>query len=163
MYDEDPTEPPLRIPRDLPREFDPDHPFDVFSFDTRTWSRQSTTGDFPKNGLGSVLEYDRKRHVLYLFGGWKEEQFDSEIYAISLNDFCWRILPTTDCKPSPRYNAATVLHRSRLCVFGGVGPNTKRNGRKQDPGANDWVVAPGAPNDSYGWNNEYFEYDLSKG
>ena len=156
-------EPPLRIARDLPREFDDDHPFDVFSFDTRRWSRQGTTGDIPNNGLGSVLEYDQERHMLYLFGGWKKQLFDSELYAISLDDFRWKILPTTDCKPSPRYIAATVLHRNRLCVFGGVGPDTNRGGRKQDPGADDWVLAPIAPNTSYGWNNEYFEYDLCKG
>ena len=114
------------------------------------------------NGLGSMLEYDRERHMLYLFGGWKKGFFDSELYAISLNDFCWRILPTTDCKPSPRYNTATVLHRNRLCVFGGVGPDIRRDGRKQDPGAK-WVFYPRAPNHFYGWNNEYFEYDLSRG
>ena len=136
----------------------------MFQLDTRTWIRKRTTGEFPKNGYGSILEYDQERNQLCLFGGWKKSQFDSDIYVVSLDDFCWKILQIdgTECKPSPRYNPAGLLHRGRLCVFGGVGPNTVQNGRKQDPGADDWLPAPGAANDSYGWNNEYFQFDFAK-
>ena len=137
----------------------------MFHFDTRTWTRQTTTGSFPNNGLGSILEYDEEREQLCLFGGWKGGLFDSQLYVMSLNDFCWKVLqPSTDCQPSPRYNAACILHKNKLCVFGGVGPNTKwKNARKEDPWADDWILAPKAANNFYGWNNEYFHFDLVKG
>ena len=133
----------------------------MFHFDTRTWTRQATTGSYPDNGLGSILEYDKEREQLCLFGGWKGQLFDSELYVVSLNDFYWKVLqPSTDCKPSPRYNVASVLHKNKLCVFGGVGPNTNLNDRREDPFADKWVPSP--DNNSYGWNNEYFHFDLVK-
>ena len=115
------------------------------------------------NGIGSILEYDKEREQLCLFGGWKQGMFDSDLYVVSLNSFRWEILqPSTDCKPSPRYNAASVLHKNKLCVFGGVGSNTRWNKRKEDPWADEWVPDTRAPNNFYGWNNEYFNFDLVK-
>ena len=139
----------------------------MFHFDTRTWTRQKTSEKFPENGLGSILEYDEERDQLYLFGGFKGGHFDSELYVVSLKDFCWDILqPSTDCKPSPRYNVASILHKNKLHIFGGVGTDTKWKKRKEDPWADEWVPAPRAPvmvgNNPYGWNNEYFHFDLVK-
>ena len=46
-------------------------------------------------------------------------------------------------------------------MFGGVSSDISKNGQKKhDPGGK-WINA--APDRAYGWNNEYFEFDLDTG
>ena len=47
-------------------------------------------------------------------------------------------------------------------MFGGVSSDIilLKNGQKQDPGG-EWINA--APDRAYGWNNEYYEFDLDTG
>lgn len=59
------------------------------------------------------MVYDSNRHVIYLFGGWKRRRFDSNLFALSLDDFHWTIEPTTEMKPSPRYNTEIFIHNDR--------------------------------------------------
>ena len=89
-------------------------------------------------------------------------QFFGDVYSISISSFEWRLIkPNSKIKPSPRYNAEMILHRDRLCIFAGVG--VRPAGEKHDKGAKDWVVAPSSADRSYGWNNDYFEFDLNDG
>ena len=61
-----------------------------------------------------------------------------------------------------RYLTGVVVHKSHMCVLGGVGTNiVKRNGIAQDPGAK-YVVAH-AQGEGFGWNNEYYEFDMESG
>lgn len=80
-----------------------------------TWTRQETYGTVPvEQGLGSSLIYDSNRDMIYLFGGLKGNQFDSDMYALSLADFCWKILePKGGIKPAPRYNSEVFLHNDK--------------------------------------------------
>ena len=73
----------------LPRPDDPDHPFDVFNMDTHLWSRQPTCGDPPSLGLGSTLNVHLPSRCFYLFGGWNERQFDSEVYRVPVDTWVW--------------------------------------------------------------------------
>ena len=129
------------------------HAFDVWDFSTQTWSHQLTGGDVPDLGLGSsLINYDQS---LYLYGGKREVSFAGDIYKLSLDNFKWEkiiVLPAT-IKPSPRYTMGFILHNNKLCMFGGVGPNIVEN---QDLGA-EWVKADDGV---YGWNNEYYEFNL---
>ena len=45
-------------------------------------------------------------------------------------------------------------------MFGGVSSDILKNGQKHDPGG-EWINA--APDRAYGWNNEYYEFDLDTG
>jgi len=84
--DEDPT---VEIVVTLPRPDDPDHPFDVFNMDTHMWSRQPTYGDPPSLGLGSTLNVHLPSRYFYLFGGWNERQFDSEVHRVPVDTWVW--------------------------------------------------------------------------
>ena len=139
--------------------------FDVWDSKTQIWSHQPTSGDVPDLGLGSSLKsYSR---WLYLYGGLKECKvniFAGEIYRISMDTFKWEMIlvPTasaTAIKPSPRYTMGVILHDHKLCMFGGLGPEIVKD---QDPGAK-WVKAVNRDEGSFGWNNEYYEFDLKKG
>ena len=140
----------------LPRPSDPNHPFDVFDLKTQSWSRQSTGGKPPLLGLGSSLNVHHDSRSFYLCAGWNGGRFDSEVYRISVDDWKWEIVkPVGDVKPSPRYSAGVFIHENRLCMFGGVGPEIKKD---QDPGAK-YIKAP-QRDAEFGPNNEYYEFDI---
>ena len=103
---------------DLPRSEDQLHPFDVFDLLTRTWTRQPTSGIFPKHrGLGSSLVYDDESDTIYLLGGWGSmirRDFDLDIYACSLENFVWsKVVLKSGVKPRPRYNTEVLLHNNK--------------------------------------------------
>ena len=141
------------------------HPFDVWDFLTQTWSHQPTSGDVPELGIGSsLIAYNE---WLYLYGGlteYQENVFAGDIYRVSMNTFEWEkieIPPAsiTTIKPSPRYTMGIILYDHRLCMFGGVGPKIVED---QDLGA-EWVKAVNRDKGAFGWNNEYYEFDLKNG
>ena len=143
----------------LPRLNDPDHPFDVLDLNTRQWTRQPTSGDFPSLGNGSSLNVYPPTRSLYLYSGWKDGEFDSEIYQIKIDEWRWEILePATSVKPSPRYLTGVLVHGSHMSVFGGVGKDIVPG---QDPGAKYEVYTVNGVVRNYGWNNEYYEFDFN--
>ncbi len=143
----------------LPRPDDENHPFDVFDFQTCHWSRQATSSEMvPSVGLGSSLVVHLPSRSFFLYGGWNDAKFDSEVYRVSADTWRWNIVePSTDVKPSPRYLTGVLIHEDRLCMFGGVGPDIVGG---QDPGARyvayetNNIVLP------FGWNNEYYEFEF---
>ena len=142
----------------LPRPNDTDHPFDVLDLSTRQWTRQTTSGDFPSLGLGSSLNVYLPTRSLYLYSGWKDGEFDSEIYKVAVDEWKWEILePVTSIKPSPRYLTGVLVHGSHMSVFGGVGKDIVP---EQDPGAKYVAYVDNGVVKSYGWNNEYYEFDF---
>ena len=145
----------------LPRPYDPLHPFDVFDMSMGGWSRQSTHGEVPSLGLGSSLVAHPESHSLYLYGGWNDSQFSSEVYRVSTETWKWEIVkPATGVKPSPRYLTGVLVHGDRLCMFGGVGPDIVSG---QDPGATYVAYEANGIVYPYGWNNEYYEFELKSG
>ena len=145
----------------LPRPNDPDHPFDVLDLSTRQWSKQPTYGDFPSLGLGSSLIAYPPMHSLYLYSGWKDGEFDSEVYKIIVDEWKWEILkPATGVKPSPRYLTGVLVHGNHMSMFGGVGKDIVPD---QDPGAKYVAYVNNGVERDYGWNNEYYEFDFYSG
>ena len=142
----------------LPRPNDEEHPFDVLNLSTRQWSRQPTRGDFPSLGLGSSLNAYPPTRSLYLYSGWKDGEFDSEVYKVATGEWKWEILePATSVKPSPRYLTGVVVHGGHMSVFGGVGKDIVP---EQDPGARYVAYVNNGVVKDYGWNNEYYEFDF---
>ena len=151
----------ISVPVNLPRP--PDHPFDVLDIHTLMWTRQPTKGlkhgDVPAVGIGSTLTYHPGTHSLYLYAGWNDGNFDSEVYKVAIDEWMWKKLKqVTSVKPSPRYLTAVVLHGDRLCMFGGVGPEIVRD---QDPGAQYFNYIAHGKTYTFGWNNEYYEFDVN--
>ena len=151
----------VTVPVNLPRP--PDHPFDVLDIPTRTWTRQPTKGfkegDIPAVGLGSTLTYHPGTRSMYLCAGWNDGNFDSEVYKVAIDEWIWKKLKqATPVKPSPRYLTAVVLHGDRLCMFGGVGPEIVHD---QDPGAQYFTYIAHGKTYTFGWNNEYYEFDIN--
>jgi hypothetical protein len=97
-----------------------------------------------------------------LFGGWNNGHFDAEVYRIQVDDWHWQKveIPSGNMKPSGRYLTGVLIHKSRLCVLGGVGKSIIKtaNGEAQDLGA-DYTVAY-TQGEGFGWNNEYYEFNM---
>lgn len=149
-----------------PDDNDGEHPlmpFDVFDFQTHLWSRQPTSGEvIPSVGLGSSLVVHLPSRSFVLHGGWNGGSFDSEVYRVSADTWRWVLMePSTPVKPTPRYLTGVVVHRDRLCVFGGVSPDIKSD--PHDPGAEyvEYVDPKSGDGLGFGWNNEYFEFEFS--
>ena len=86
-------------------------------------------------------------------------KFSNDVYRIFPGEWKWDIIqPSTDVRPAPRYLTGVIVHKNRLCVFGGVGLDI-------EPSADcDATYVASTDSDGhpfkYGWNNEYFEMDL---
>ena len=158
----------VEVVTSLPRPDDVSHPFDVLDLSRMVWSQVTTSArhadkekyEIPNLGLGSSLLLDPEAECFLLFGGFNELQFDAKVYRIFPGVWEWDVIePSSDITPTPRYLAGVLIHNNRLCVFGGVsGPITDG----VDYGATHVPTrdSNGALLD-YGWNNEYFEMDLS--
>ena len=165
--DDEPLE-AVEVVTSLPRPDDVNHPFDVLDLSRMVWSQVTTSArhadkekyEIPNLGLGSSLLLDPEAECFLLFGGFNELQFDAKVYRIFPGVWEWDVIePSSDITPTPRYLAGVLIHNNRLCVFGGVsGPITDG----VDYGATHVPTrdSNGALLD-YGWNNEYFEMDLS--
>ena len=157
--DSDAEDEDIIIPIDLPLEEDDNNVIDVFDIDAKLWWHYPTTGDVPRLGLGSSLCIEGDH--IYLYGGWNNYRFSSELYRLSLSTFEWSsIVPKTDVKPTPVYLTTALAYCNRICTFGGVGFRVSKEKQKEN-GADYDEYAPD-PN-PWGWNNEYHEYDISAG
>ena len=150
----------------MPKPHDDRHPFDVFDLTSLTWSTQPTSGklddkDVPDLGIGSTLSYHKGTRSIYLYGGWKYRKFSSDVFCISMDTWKWEkiVIPDDEMKPSPRYLTGVLLHKDRLCNFAGVGPVIVEG---QDMGAKYIGFVEGITHYSFGWNNEYYEFDVIK-
>lgn len=158
-----PPQKDLYIVATLPRASDNHHPFDVFDLTNLSWSKQHTIGeidkDVPNVGIGSALSYHRGTHSIYLYSGWNEGDFSSDVYCVCMDTREWEWekipIPEGEIKPSPRYRTGMLVYGDKLCHFGGVGLKIVPN---QDKGAKYERYA----DKIYGWNNEYYEFDVLK-
>ena len=146
----------------LPKPSDTRNPFDVLDLSTLCWSQRPTKGDFPRVGYGSSLNVHPPTRSLYLYGGWNGGEFDAEVYRVAVDVakdvWEWEIIkPTTAVKPSPRYLTGVLIHGNRMSMFGGIG---KQIVEEQDPGAKYKAYVEKGVEWKYGWNNEYYEFDL---
>lgn len=166
--DDEPLE-TMEVITNLPRPNDDDgRPFDVLDLSRMLWSRQKTTAkhedrgneEIPDLGLGSSLVLNPEAECFILFGGLNDLHFDAKVHRIFPGLWEWDIVePSTNISPTPRYLTGVIIHNNRLCVFGGVSVPIQDG---VDPGAR--YVAKRDTNGAvldYGWNNEYFEMDLS--
>ena len=155
----------ITVSTSLPRPEDDDHNFDVLDLESLTWSQQTTYGrlndEVPNLGNGSNLNYHEPSNTLFLFSGWNERQFSSDVFYISLDTWQWKkaVQEEGAIVPSPRYLTGVLIHNNKLCNFGGVGPD---GGRDEDVGSEyRQYVTPDRAYD-FGWNNQYYEFDIDK-
>ena len=155
----------IRVVKTLPLLEDGDHKFDVLDLESLTWSQQITYGrlndEVPNLGNGSNLNYHEPSNTLFLFSGWNERQFSSDVFYISLDTWQWKkaVQEEGAIVPSPRYLTGVLIHNNKLCNFGGVGPD---GGRDEDVGSEyRQYVTPDRAYD-FGWNNQYYEFDIDE-
>lgn len=139
---------------ELPDEDENDTSIEVLDIDERQWSRYETRGSVPQLGNGSVMAAIGPR--LYLFGGWNDNDFSSDIFIFDTDLLTWEFVKTTENGPIPKYKAGMVVHNGKLIVFGGVGkPIDDQTGRNASYVSNKSFNFEFG----YGWNNELHEFD----
>lgn len=133
-----------------------DNFFDVYDLHKNQWQRLSSDGDVPDVGNGSTMV--GYRHFLYLFGGWNEGDFSSDLYCFDTHTSTWKLVElSSDCKPSPRYLTDAVVYGSNICVVGGVGRPTT-----QPPPAQYIEFVQYDHHYGFGWNNDMYLFDVNK-
>ena len=155
----------VSIPVTLPRLNDKNHPFDGLDLTTNKWFRQPTSGEYPTLGLSSSLSVHHPSRTIILFSGFKDLQFDNEVYKVSPDrKWVWEKVEAMSVKPTERYLTGVIIHNDRMCVFGGVGRASREIGdppQPQDPGAKYLAYVEDEIERDYGWTNEYLEFDIN--
>ena len=79
----------IRVVKTLPLPDDNEHRIDVFDLESLVWSRQTTYGklndDVPSVGNGSTLNYHKPTNILFLFSGWNDRHFSSDVFYVSMD------------------------------------------------------------------------------
>ena len=138
----------------MPDEDENDTSIEVLHIDERQWSRYETRGSVPQLGNGSVMAAIGSH--LYLFGGWNDNDFSSDIFIFDTELLTWEFVKTTENGPIPKYKAGMVVHNGKFVVFGGVGKPFN-----DQTGCNASYVSNKSFNFEFGhgWNNELHEFD----
>ena len=135
-----------------------DNFIDVYDIHNKVWHQYATSGDVPDLGNGSTMV--AYGHDLYLFGGWNEGDFSSDLYKFDTNTNTWELIVLADdqVKPSPRYRTEAVLYNHHICIYGGTGSLIENI----QPGARYVELKQYSHNYGYGWNNEMYLFDIKK-
>ena len=138
----------------MPIEDENDTSIEYFDIDEMQWYRCESKGSVPQVGNGSVMAAVGSK--LYLFGGWNDNEFTSDVFILDTDKLTWEFVKTTYNGPIPKYKAGIVVHDGKLVVFGGVGkPFNDQRGRNAS------YIANKSFNFEFGhgWNNELHEFD----
>ena len=154
---------PLNIP--LPEEGDEDYPIEEYDITEKCWRRHKTTGkdgdetNIPAFGFGSVMV--SMGGLVYLFGGWNDQEFCSDIFRLDPVGMEWeRLQHKHGHPPASKCHCGMVQHDGKLIVFGGIGEagQAGRGGGAQYITCHDTTL-----NYDYCWNNELHSFDPTSG
>ena len=154
---------PLDVP--LPEEGDEDYPIEEYDITEKLWRRHKTTGkdgdetNIPAFGFGSVMV--SMGGLVYLFGGWNDQEFCSDIFRLDPVGMEWERLEIRHGHPpANKCHCGMVQHNGKLIVFGGIGAagQAGRGGGAQYITCHDTAVTY-----DFCWNNELHSYDPTSG
>ena len=132
---------------------------DVYDVHDKLWYQYSTKGDVPPPDYGAAM-CSHDSDYLYLFGGYNEFNFSSDLRRLHLSTMVWeKMEPTSPVLPTPVYRTSLVPYRDRLVAFGGVGMQVP-NDKLREAGA-EYIACQELPQ-NYGHNNEYHEFLLNE-
>ena len=167
---DDPDRFPLNIP--LPEEGeeeeegDEDYPIEEYDITENCWRRHKTTGkdgnktNVPAFGSGSVML--SMGGLVYLFGGWNNQQFSNDVFRLDTTSMVWEKLKprANSYQPVSKCHCGMVQHEGRLIIFGGIGAagQARRGGGAQYITCHDTKVTY-----DYCWNNELHSFDPNTG
>lgn len=154
---------PLNIP--LPEEDDEDYPIEEYDITKNCWRRHKTTGkdgdesNIPAFGSGSVML--SMGGLVYLYGGWNDQQFSNDVFRLDPVSMVWEKLePRGGHPPVSKCHCGMVQYEGKLVIFGGIGAagQAGRGGGAQYITCHDTKVTY-----DYCWNNELHSFDPNTG
>ena len=151
---------PLNIA--LPEEDDEDYPIEEFDITENRWRRHKTSG---KDGneenvpvLGSASVMTGMGGMVYLFGGWNNQEFSNDVFRLDPTKMEWEKLQSTGgSPPACKCHGGMVTHQGKLVIFGGVGA-VGQGGGAQYITCHDSKI-----HYDYSWNNELHSFDPNTG
>ena len=148
----------FRVRRNLPHT--EKNLIDVYDVQDKLWYQYCTRGDVPPPDYGAAMCSHHSDH-LYLFGGYNEFNFSSDLRRLKLSTMVWeKMQPTSAVQPTPVYRTSLVPYRDRLVVFGGVSVRVSDEKLRD---ANAQFTAYQVLPREYGQNNEYHEFYCDRG
>ena len=133
---------------------------DVYDVQDKLWYQYSTKGDVPPPDYGAAM-CSYGSDYLYLFGGYNEFHFSSDLRRLHLSTMVWeKMQPTSPVLPTPVYRTPIVPYKDRLVVFGGVSIRVSDEKLLEANAA--YISCEQVPQD-YGHNNEYHEFVFEEG
>ena len=148
----------FRVRRNLPNT--EKNLIDVYDVQDKLWYQYNTKGNVPPPDFGAAM-CSHDSDYLYLFGGFNDFNFSSELRRLHLSTMVWeKMEPTSPVLPTPVYRTSLVPYRDRLVVFGGVSMQVADD-KLREAGA-EYIARLELPQ-NYGHNNEYHEFLLNEG
>jgi hypothetical protein len=133
---------------------------DVYDIKEKLWYQYATTGEVPPSDYGAAM--CELGGYIYLFGGYNDLHFSSDLYCLDPAAMSWKKKRTADVVPSPVYRTSLVGYQGQNCLiaFGGVCERIPGE-RLRDNNAeySEYTISP----HPYGSNNEYHVYDVTEG
>ena len=97
---------------------------------------------------------------LYLYGGWNQYNFSSDLYRLDLSTYEWKMVAlSNDVKPTPVYLTTMMVYEERIITFGGVG--LRVTAEKLEESGAEYHHCSDTPH-AWGWNNEYHEFSFKE-
>ena len=149
----------------LPEEDDEDYPIEEYDITEKCWRRHKTTGkdgnetNIPAFGSGSVMV--SMGGVVYLFGGWNDQEFSNNVFRFDPVGMEWEKLEHRDGRrPVNKCFSGMVQHNGKLIIFGGIGAAAAGQG---GGGAQYITCHDSKVTYDYCWNNELHSFDPTSG
>ena len=147
---------PLNIA--LPEEDDEDYPIEEYDITERRWHYHKTSGkdsdeeNIPLLGSASIMT--SMGGMIYLFGGWNNQEFSNDVFRLDPAKMEWEKLQSTGGNPPAcKCHGGMAIHQGKLVIFGGIGV------KKQGGGAQYITCHDTSVHYDYCWNNELHSFD----
>uniref|UniRef100_A0A8B9JX79 Zgc:163014 n=1 Tax=Astyanax mexicanus TaxID=7994 RepID=A0A8B9JX79_ASTMX len=88
----------------------------------------SAAGPHPPSAQGHSATFDPQSKVVYVYGGLRDGQRYSDIYALDTLTWKWKLIKAKGNVPSLAYHSATV-YGGELYIFGGLHPSRGPGGK----------------------------------
>ena len=135
---------------------------DVYDVHDKLWYQYSTKGDVPPPDYGAAMCVHGPDY-LYLYAGYNEFNFSSDLYRLQLSTMVWeKMEPTNSVRPTPVYRSSILPYKDRLVVFGGISLPVSDE-KLREANAQFTVRVRRVMPTEFGHNNEYHEFYVSKG
>ncbi len=95
----------------------------IYDMVANSWLPVAVSGTAPSPRAYHTAVVDDYRHVMYVYGGNRENEYYDDVYAFNLESYTWSyVTPANRTAMQRAYHTAILSSLGVMVVFGGLGP-----------------------------------------